>query len=316
MSRLDHRTRHDRARSRRRHSQRYRARLHKSRSGELGKPGQSRQFRGRQRKSPAETRRQRVHRPRWRRNFVPAFELEETFLAARRRILSARSMLSTDTTRIAVIALGAGFMLATALLEMIPESLKLRADSAAGFSAGTDTVFLLVLGGYFLVHFFEHTLAPHFHFGEETHQHEISHSHASSAALLGLGIHTFFDGVAIASGLLVSTWLGGIIFIAIFLHKLPEGFTVASLMLASGRSRKAAFLSSAILGATTLLGMIFMFLVRGTLTYALPIAAGVTLYVAASDLIPESNKEHGVGMALLVFVGVAVMLALKLIFHL
>jgi ZIP family zinc transporter/zinc and cadmium transporter len=87
-------------------------------------------------------------------------------------------------------------------------------------------------------------------------------------------------------------------------------------MLASGRSRKAAFVSAAILGATTLLGMIFMFLVRGTLTYALPIAAGVTLYVAASDLIPESNKEHGVGMALLVFVGVAVMLGLKLAFHL
>ena len=133
-----------------------------------------------------------------------------------------------------------------------------------GFDAGTDTVFLLVLGGYFLVHFFEHTLAPHFHFGEETHHHEMSHSHASSAALLGLGIHTFFDGVAIASGLLVPTWLGGVIFIAIFLHKLPEGFTVASLMLASGRGRKAAFLSAVILGATTLLGMIFMFAVRGT----------------------------------------------------
>src|SRR5271155_6146093 len=99
------------------------------------------------------------------------------------------------------IALGAGFMLATALLEMIPESLKLRSNSAAGFDASTDTVFLLVLGGYFLVHFFEHTVAPHFHFGEETHHHEISHSHASTAALLGLGIHTFFDGVAIASGL-------------------------------------------------------------------------------------------------------------------
>jgi zinc and cadmium transporter len=214
------------------------------------------------------------------------------------------------------IALGAGFMLATALLEMIPESLKLRGDHESFFLHDTSSVFLLVLGGYFLVHFFEHTLAPHFHFGEETHHHEISHSHASTAALLGLGIHTFFDGVAIASGLLVSTWLGGVIFIAIFLHKLPEGFTVASLMLASGRSRKAAFLSAVILGATTLLGMIFMFAVRGTVEYALPISAGVTLYVAASDLIPEANKEHGIGMALLVFVGVAVMLALKLTFHL
>jgi zinc and cadmium transporter len=216
------------------------------------------------------------------------------------------------------MALGAGFMLATALLEMIPESLKLRAD-ASGSSAllnSTDSVFFFVLAGYFVVHFFEHTVAPHFHFGEETHHEEISHAHASYAALLGLVIHTFFDGVAIASGLLVSTWLGGVIFIAIFLHKFPEGFTVASMMLASGQSKRAAFTSSVILGAATMVGMGLMFLLRGEVGYALPFSAGVTLYVAASDLIPEVNREPKFGMAVMVFVGVAVMLGLKAMFHL
>lgn len=213
------------------------------------------------------------------------------------------------------IALGAGFMLATALLEMIPESLKLRADSQRALFGETSAVFVLVLVGYFIVHFFEHTAAPHFHFGEETHHQEISHAHASYAALLGLVIHTFFDGVALGSGLLVSTWLGGIIFIAIFLHKIPEGFTVASLMLASGQSRRAAFASSAILGAATLAGMGLMFVLRSTLADALPLSAGVTLYVASSDLIPEVNREPGVWMATLVFVGVAVLLALKALFH-
>jgi ZIP family zinc transporter/zinc and cadmium transporter len=213
------------------------------------------------------------------------------------------------------IALGAGFMLATALIEMIPESLKLRGDSGSFFAENTTAVFLIVLAGYFLVHFFEHTLAPHFHFGEEHHHEEISHAHASYAALLGLGIHTFFDGVAIASGLVVSSWLGGVIFVAIFLHKLPEGFTVASLMLASGQSRRSAFLSSVILGGTTLLGMAAMFFMRGSVADALPLSAGVTLYVAASDLIPEVNREPGFGMAILVFAGVAMMLALKAIFR-
>jgi len=214
------------------------------------------------------------------------------------------------------IALGAGFMLATAMIEMIPESVKLRGDPGSRFLNSTNAVFVIVLAGYFLVHFFEHTLAPHFHFGEETHHEEISHAHASYAALLGLVIHTFFDGVAIASGLLVSTWLGGVIFVAIFLHKIPEGFTVASLMLASGQSRSAAFASSAILGAATLAGMALMFVLRSTVADALPFSAGVTLYVAASDLIPEVNREPGVGMAVLVFLGVAVMLGLKALFHL
>jgi len=213
------------------------------------------------------------------------------------------------------IALGAGFMLATALLEMVPESLKLRGGPQGLLFGETSVVFVLVLAGYFIVHFFEHTVAPHFHFGEETHQREISHAHASYAALLGLVIHTFFDGVALGSGFLISTWLGGIIFIAIFLHKIPEGFTVASLMLASGQSRRVAFMSSAILGGATLAGMSLMFVLRGALVDALPLSAGVTLYVASSDLIPEVNREPGVGMAALVFLGVAVLLGLKALFH-
>lgn len=213
------------------------------------------------------------------------------------------------------IALGAGFMLATALLEMIPESVRLRANSQSKLFGETGPVFVLVLAGYFLVHFFEHTIAPHFHFGEETHHEELAHAHAGYAALLGLVIHTFFDGVAIASGLLVSSWLGGVIFVAIFLHKLPEGFTVASLMLASGQSRGVAFISSAILGAATILGTGLMFLLHGTVADALPLSAGVTLYVAASDLIPEVNREPGIGMPLLVFLGVAVLLGLKAMFH-
>lgn len=209
------------------------------------------------------------------------------------------------------LALGAGFMLATALVDMIPASVDLRSTASSHFFGRTNAVFLFVLAGYFLVHFFEHTVAPHFHFGEETHHEEMAPAHAGYTALLGLVIHTFFDGVAIASGFLVSGWLGGVIFVAIFLHKFPEGFTVASLMLASGQSRRIAFLSSALLGAATLAGVGLMFAVRGAVADALPFSAGVTLYVAASDLIPEVNREPSVGMAALVFAGVAVLLVLQ-----
>ena len=136
------------------------------------------------------------------------------------------------------VALGAGFMLATALVEMIPESLELRGRGAA----------FLVLLGYLIIHFFEHTVTPHFHFGEETHHDQFIHTHKSYSVLLGLIIHTFFDGIAIASGFLVSTWLGWLIFLAIFLHKIPEGVTVSSVMLASGRSRATAWGASIVLG--------------------------------------------------------------------
>ncbi len=203
------------------------------------------------------------------------------------------------------LALGAGYMLAVAFVEIIPEAVHLSGEGAL----------LFVLTGYFLVHLFEHTLAPHFHFGEETHLEEMSHHHARTSVLLGMAIHTFFDGVAIAAGFLVSTWLGAVIFVAIFLHKLPEGFTVASVVLASGQGKRDALLAAGLLGAATLLGVLLTSALQGQLRYALPLSGGVTVYVAATDLLPEVNREPSWRMALLVFAGVASLLIMKQLFH-
>jgi len=128
-------------------------------------------------------------------------------------------------------------------------------------------------------------------------------------------IHTFFDGIAIASGFIVSDWLGWLIFFAVFLHKIPEGFTIASVMLASGRSRKMAWFGSVLLGLATMAGVLTMALFRHHVDSGLPLAAGVTIYVAASDLIPEVNREPGVKMALVVFGGVAMVFGLDRLFH-
>lgn len=204
------------------------------------------------------------------------------------------------------VALGSGFMLATALLEMVPESVRQLGFDAAGL----NKALLLIVSGYFLVHLFEHTVTPHFHFGEETHAEEFVAAHKGYSVLFGLAIHTFFDGIAIASGFLVSRWLGWVIFLAVFLHKIPEGFTAASVMIASGQSKRIAWAASAFLGAATLAGVLTMALFSRSVSAGLPLSAGVTLYVAASDLIPEVNKEPGIGMAAMVFVGLGTLFAL------
>lgn len=191
------------------------------------------------------------------------------------------------------VALGAGFMLAATFLRMLPESFRLSPHAP-----------LLILGGYFLVHFFEHTVAPHFHFGEEVHQEVMINPAVGFSALVGLSIHTFFDGVSIASGFLVSVPLGLLVFFAVALHKIPEGFTVASIALASGRGKRGAVNASVILAGATIAGVLGMHRVSGAVAYALPVSTGVALYVAASDLIPEVNEERGIRMALVVFLGV------------
>jgi ZIP family zinc transporter/zinc and cadmium transporter len=75
-------------------------------------------------------------------------------------------------------------------------------------------------------------------------------------------------------------------------------------MLASGQSRRIAWGASVLLGAATFAGVLAMAVFHHQVSYGLPLSAGVTIYVAASDLIPEVNREPGAKMALVVFLGV------------
>ncbi len=195
-----------------------------------------------------------------------------------------------------VLAIGAGFMLAAAVLKMVPASLE----------GGSEWIPLMILAGYLLVQASEHTFAPHFHFGEETHHDVMLHGHVSLTAMLGLMVHTFFDGVSIASGFAHSAQLGLLVFVAVILHKLPEGFTMASIALSAGRGRAAALGATALIGGATVLGACLTgALPHQAVNPALALSAGVTIYVAASDLVPEVNKAEGVNSSLLVFAGVA-----------
>jgi ZIP family zinc transporter/zinc and cadmium transporter len=217
-------------------------------------------------------------------------------------IVSARAWSRTFLTYF--IALGSGFMLATALTEMVPESVRLAKGAAP----------LLILLGYFIVHFFEHSWPAHFHFGEETHADEFLNPSVAYTALGGLTIHTFFDGVSIASGFLISNWLGTVIFGAVILHNVPEGFTIASVMAAARKGRSAGLWAAGVLGVSRILGILAMALAHRFVNYGLAISAGVTLYVAASDLIPEVSKNPGPRIALTVAAGVTLVILLRFLF--
>jgi zinc transporter ZupT len=188
----------------------------------------------------------------------------------------------------ACLAFGAGFMLAVATLGVLPEVLR---DSRGGA--------IYVLAGYLAVHLAQHVLTPHFHFGEETHRVSAA---AGLSALLGLTLHTFFDGVAIASGFLVSGRLGVLLFLAVLLHKLPEGVTIASVMVAGGQGRRRAIGGAAVLGLATVLGVLLTEQMAPLARHGLAISAGVTLYVAASNLVPEFQAKRG-GLTAAAFFG-------------
>lgn len=204
-----------------------------------------------------------------------------------------------------LLALGAGFLLAAVFLEVIPESYALSGPRAL----------LLVLTGYLVVHLFVHTVSQHVHFGEETHVEEVRSGYTAEVAFAGLLLHALFDGIVLGAGFVVSFYLGCVLLAAVMLHKLPEGFTVASLMLARGWSRQGAFLASCALGAATLVGSLLTGLLARHGGLVLPLSGGLTLYVAASDLVPEVNQERSLTVAVTVFLGAAMLAAVHFLLH-
>lgn len=193
----------------------------------------------------------------------------------------------------ALVAFGAGFMLAVAFLEMLPPAF----DVEGGLTA--------LLVGYLVVHFTQHTITPHFHFGEEVHHDAMVSRGIGVWALAGLLPHSFFDGVAISSGFATSHQLGILLFGAVLLHKVPTGAALASVMLASGNKTAHALIGVLAIAAATILGALITPAFGPLATYGLALSAGVTIYVAASNLIPEAQREHGMIIPGSVFLGVA-----------
>lgn len=221
------------------------------------------------------------------------------------------------------LAVSAGFLLAAVLLEIIPESIV----EWSGRGDGLHHAMALVMIGYLAMIFLERAIAPNIHIHFEATLEPYDHSHSQElpaqdhhhdhhlfeedqlpALLSALLLHAFFDGVSIASGFLVSRKLGWIIFIALLLHKIPDGATIVSVVLAAGRSRRVAQIAAICTGLATLAGAIAMIFIQPRVpivAYALPIAAGVTLHVAASDLVPEITGGHrGLRTPLAILTGV------------
>lgn len=191
------------------------------------------------------------------------------------------------------IAAGAGFMLAVALAEMLPEA-----------NARAEHVPLWTLAGFLFVHLFEHVLPPHFHYGHE--HHGGLGAHVGVVATGGLIMHAVTDGIAIVAAVQVEPALGVLVLAAAIWHKVPAGFTAASVVGATGGSRGSSALAAGAVGIASIVGgFLYATLPSGQwVGPALALSAGSLIYVAATDLLPEVNKRRSLLAPLGVIAGV------------
>jgi zinc transporter ZupT len=191
----------------------------------------------------------------------------------------------------------AGYLLSVTLVRIIPECL----EPAQG---GESNAFWII-GGYLLVHIAEHGITTHFHYGEETHE---GSTRSGVLALVGLSLHSLMDGLALAAAVASQSNLGPLVFLGILLHRIPEGGTIASIFLVRGFGRRGALMAAGVLALAALVGaggQQWLHIPSGP---ALALSAGLALYVASSDLLPEVQKESGWKGTAALLTGVALLL--------
>lgn len=196
-----------------------------------------------------------------------------------------------------ISGLAAGYLLSFTLVRMIPEAME---------QPGGETNAWWVLGGYLLVHVLEHGITLHFHYGEETHTD--GGPLGGILALVGLSLHSLMDGMALAAAMSTHSGLGALMFMGILLHRVPEGATIASIFLARGFGSRAAVGAAGVLALASLIGASGLGFFHAPIGPVLGLSAGLALYVASSDLLPEVQKESGMRSTLALLAGLALFL--------
>lgn len=182
-----------------------------------------------------------------------------------------------------LVGLAAGSLLGGALFHMLPEALA-RSEDAMGPWAWAAF-------GFTSFYALEQFLHGH-------------HRHRDAAAgrepvtyliLVADGLHNFLGGLAVASAFLVDIRLGITTWLVAAAHEVPQELGDFGVLVHGGWSRGHALLANVLSGSTFLMGGLVAYAASRSfdVAFLLPFAAGNFLYIAAADLVPETNRPRG-----------------------
>jgi ZIP family zinc transporter len=188
-----------------------------------------------------------------------------------------------------IIAIGAGIRIGAAFFDLIPE--------ASGLLGGDLNQVMIATAIGFLAFYAVEKLTT-VHVGHEAAAEldhgDAAHRHVGIIGASGMSIHSFLDGVALATGLLVGGGLGLVIAVVVVIHRFSDGISVVSLLMASRTPRREAYRWVAIVAIAPVLGVLLGLVVSfpdQALGVLLAIFAGFFLYVGAAELLPEAHRN-------------------------
>ena len=202
------------------------------------------------------------------------------------------------------VSFAAGALLAVAFLDLLPEAAELLPQ-------GTQGIFAWTLAGIVLFFLIERIIVQlHSHYHED----DSAHKHPTPMLLMiGDGFHNFIDGIVIAAAFIASPPLGAITAIGVTMHELPQEIGDFSVLLHHGWKKSSVFWMNLLISLTSIVGAVLAYAARDFIAPVLPhllaFTAGIFIYIAASDLLPEisnskpsDKKSH---IAALLLLGIA-----------
>ena len=185
-----------------------------------------------------------------------------------------------------LVSFAAGTLLAVSFLDLLPEAVEHAGENL-------ESIFIWALAGIVVFFLFERVIIQlHTHYYE----HDDSHGHPTPVLLMvGDAFHNFIDGVVIATAFIANPALGAVTAIGVAIHELPQEIGDFSVLLHHGWSKISVFWINLAISLTSILGAILAYLARDFINPFLPhllaFTAGIFIYIATSDLLPEIIKS-------------------------
>jgi len=177
----------------------------------------------------------------------------------------------------------AGVLIAASFLHIVPRSFAMNAQAPAW-----------LLAGFLGLHLFNRFITA-FVCEKDPDRKEYA---IGLIPMLGVGFHSFIDGVIYSIAFTVSLLTGFLATLGMVLHEFPEGIITYLLLVRGGfRERSAMWLAFLAAAVTTPLGMLVSWplisvIDRSTLGALLSLSAGALIYVGATHLLPKAEQVH------------------------